>query len=236
MKLKKCLNNSADPYFIVSLWIMCGVLSAQLTTDQAVAVELNGASLSSSGGAGWVVVADDSSVNGSHLETAPLALGSSTTLTLLVNDASSVSFRWQTDSEEFSGEFTFEINGIEQSTVSGSAGGWMEETYSLAAGSNELTWRMSLDEDAFEEDKGMLDQVFIDGVSALQLVVPSATSGSLNEAYFLELVGNYDGFSTELISGALPTGLVFDGESNLIYGTPTLSGTYSLGVRPSLES
>jgi len=221
---------------LVPFLLMLSTVNAQLTSQQATAIELNGASLTSSIGAtGWVVVTDDNSVNGSHLETAPVAIGSSTTLTLLVEDASTVSFRWQTDSEEFSGEFSFEINGIVQDTISGSAGGWINQTYNLGAGGNVLIWRMSLDEDAFEEDKGMLDQVFIDGVSALQLVTPSASDGSLNEAYFMELVGNYEGYTTELISGALPAGLTFDGQNNLIYGIPTQTGTFPLSIRPSLD-
>ena len=218
---------------LLSSILLVSIGMSQLSSNVLNAIELGDASLVGTSGAEWEVVVDTSAVGGSYLATEAIGLDESTEISLTVAGGSVVSFDWRTDSEEFSGEFTFAIDGVDQETISGRNDDWMTQSYVLAGGTRTLTWTFALDSDAFESDRGYLDNVFIDGVSPAALLAQEYLNGHVNSPYHLNLQSNYEDAEVSILSGALPTGLELD--NGVLVGTPLVAGDFTFTLSVSSE-
>ena len=84
-------------------------------------------------------------------------------LEVTVNGPATLTFWWKASSEEDFDWLSFYVGGALKKRISGESG-WLQETFSLPAGSQTLSWEYSKDNSSSAgEDAGWVDQVTVSG-------------------------------------------------------------------------
>jgi len=127
----------------------CGWIDKLEITEPAAdaiaeAVDYAGLTFTLSGSADWYSQTTTTYYDGDAAQSGDISNSQSTTMQTTVSGITSVKFYWRVSSESSYDYLRFYIDGVLQSSISGTVG-WTQKTYTVSSGSHTLKWTYSKD-------------------------------------------------------------------------------------------
>lgn len=114
-------------------------------------------------------------------------IGNSSTnsMATTVSGPGTISFKWKVSSEKGCDELSFFVDGSKKASLSGTGGGWNEQSYSLSSGTHTLTWSYCKNNAGSDGgDCGWVDQVVWMPVGGTYYTVRFAKDGGTDTQTF----------------------------------------------------
>ncbi len=134
-------NLTANNGVTVTLYAVWAAQVASL----AEAVDNPALTITTGGGANWVVDTTTGYTGGVSAKSGAIGNGQNTWLQTTATGPGSFSFRWKVSSEAYYDTFVWTLDGAEQAEISGEKG-WTQVTTELAAGTHTIRWTYTKDE------------------------------------------------------------------------------------------
>lgn len=203
------------------------IVSANLTLAQA--VDFESIEWTAGGDVPWVAqtgVAFDST---DAAQSGSIGNNQQSFLETTVLGPTTVKFRWKVSCEADSDFLAFQIDGVDQATISGETA-WAEATHAVAAGAHTLRWVYRKNATLSDGlDSAWVDTVIFESTEAPVITSATSANGTVGNAFSYAIRGtNLPGVFA--VTGTLPAGLKLNTATGVISGTPAVAGSANVAV------